>query len=190
MPREAALFLFGTGLGAFLLTTVCMLVIRWFCRTRIEHRSESQLDSSQALTEQRFSIRYIMLTTAAIAIAICVVRSSIPQKSQGMPPKIFQIIGMCTIEAAESIFLLVACVQLVMSQSLRVQAWSLVVVVTFVSLFPFLNAALVQFFTRELLYEYNYIAYPYIAGLAFFSILTLLVLRLVGYRLASIKRSV
>ena len=131
-----------------------------------------------------------MLTTAAIALAICIVRWTIPQRSQDMPPGIFQIIGMCTIEVAESIFFLIACVQLVMSRSIRVQAWSIVVIATFMLLFPFLNAALVQFFTRELLYEYYYIAYPYIAGLGFFSILTLSILRLVGYRLASVDRSV
>ena len=190
MPKEAALFLFGIGIGAFLLTMVCMLVIRWFCQIRIEHQSVAILKSPQSLTEQSFSIRYLMLTTAAIALAICIVRWTIPQRSQDIPPGIFEIACVCTIEAAESIFLVLACVQLVMSRSIRVQVWAFVVIAAFMLLFPFLNAALVQFFTRELLYEYYYIAYPYIAGLAFFSILTLSILRLVGYRLASVDRSV
>ena len=45
MPREAALFLFGIGIGAFLLTTVFMLVIRWFFQIRIEHQSVANLRS-------------------------------------------------------------------------------------------------------------------------------------------------
>ncbi len=184
MPKEAALFLFALGFGAYFLTTGCLLAIRWMWKMRFEIQAESGSESFLSLTEHNFSIRYIMLTTAAIALAICVLRWTMPDKSQGLPPKFFQLVAMCIIESIESILFLIICIQLVMNQSRRMQIGSLIIALTFLVLFPYVNALLVQFFTRALLYEYLPMAYGYIIGLAFFLILTLSLLRLVGFRLS------
>ncbi len=184
MPKEAALFLFAIGFGAFFLTTGCLLVIRWCWNIRFEMQSESTSESVQSVTEQSFSIRYIMLTTAAIALAICVVRWTIPDKSQGMPRMIFQLVAMCTLEVVESISFLIVCLQLVMNRTKRIRILSLVLVIATLAFFPFLNAALVQFFTREMLYKNLHLAYGYIVGFGFFLIVTFSLLRLVGFRLS------
>jgi hypothetical protein len=183
MPQEIALLFFAIIFGGFVLTTGCLLAVRWFSKIQFDVKTESKLEPIQSVTERNFSIRYIMLSTAAVAIAICVIGWSIPKTTEmGPPPPFFKILTVCTIYAIESIIALILCVHLVLHRSFWIQIGSLVILTLFCILFPYLNAIIVQFLTRDLLYEFLPWAYAYITGLVFFACLTLAPLRLVGYR--------
>jgi hypothetical protein len=179
IPFEAAIFITGIAFAGYF---GALFVFRQFSlRARvILGRTE---DSVAVINRNKpMSIRFMLLLTAAAATVIWIIKLSFPIfSSQGWPSNIrFLIVGVGII-ATESVLIHGACVWLALSAGFR---WKpLLLMLAAIAFIPILYAVGVETFSRHRVQDEVDVHYSYLVGLAFFSMTSLLAIRLLGYRL-------
>lgn len=181
IPLEISIILAGIAFGSYFLAFV---IYRQFSLRREVILVHEWSDSSLLNRNQPVSIRFLMLLTAAVAIAIWLIRISIATNSSiGWPPQLPFFIASCGILATETIIIHGSCAVLALSKKF---SWlALVLMLLTIAICPISYALGIELFTRHRVREHIDVHYAYVIGLGFFSIVTLLMLRLLGFHLQS-----
>jgi hypothetical protein len=178
IPLEPSLFLLGLAFIGFAIAQISLRQISLHVRWVIRHRSDTTPFDQNA---QPMSIKFLMLATAAVAIAIFLIKLSLPvDKSAGWPPKLKVMIIGSALVLGFSIAIHTVVAFITLGERLR---WvGLTWLVLGLALMPIAYALALQLFTRELIYNDLQWAYSYFLGHTFFTLFSFLILRWLGYR--------
>lgn len=178
LPVEPAIFLFGLALFGFAVTYLCLRQLSLRSKYGIRHVDDLGLWNA---IPQPISIRFMMSVTAVIALAICVIKLCLPDKSAGWPPKLGMMLIGCALIVGFSLIIFAATIFIGLGR--RFYWRGLAVLIMAILVIPWAYAFSLQMLTRERIYSDLHWSYGYVFGHAFFSFICCVILRAMGYQL-------
>lgn len=185
MPLEAALMISGAGFGLFVVMQVPLWIIRRTTGCRIATPETATLGGS--LQGRQFSVGYLMLWTAMIGVLLVLVRNSLPEAREGIPPRdLVSIVMFLLIYVGLSSLLCMPCIWITLAE--RPQIRSALTLAGAIVAGPFVILVCTNMiFPGQQIAEVVPSVLCYELGLAGTTLAMLFVLRLLGYRMLVTK---
>ena len=182
LPVELALMFLGIALGGYAISYFFFRQTRGHFRVRLCHRDVTLLGAA-GLRERSISIRSLMLLTTAIAIAVCTIKWTLPTDSQNLPSSVWLVVLQTLFFSLQSLAIFAAMIWIILGKSFSRR--STLLPIASMVFFPPVDAFLIQWLTREMIFDYLHMTYLYLIGLTTFSAINLGSLRFVGFQLLS-----
>lgn len=181
IPVEVALLIAVAGLGTFAVIQIPLWVIRRATQFRIAIPATAV--PGESLQKKQFSIRYLMLGTAVVAVVLVLVRNSLPGHSVGISLReLMEILMLMLSFIGLSSLLSVPCLWIALTEKPSLRPW-LVLVCAFVA-GPFLVLVCSSMIFGPQVLEESLLGVPcYEVGLTGTLLAGLWVLRSLGYRM-------
>ncbi len=181
MPLQVALVICGAAFSQFFVMQVPLWIIRRNHNARIAPTGVMLTEDS--LQGKQFSVGYLMLCTAIIAVLLVIVRSALPKQSADIPVRqLTEIFLAILVYVSLSCLLTIPCVWIVLSETIPVHSL-MIGLITFV-VGPVVALVLtMMIFGRQDADEFFQGVLCYECGLTVTTGATLFILRCAGYRL-------